>query len=74
MVPVSKRQSAPRISRCGILLPESFYLFSALQALTKVHPESVDLSLCGRLKQSPRGHDVEMTHLDYANTGPQTEC
>lgn len=67
MVPVSKLQSAPRISRRGILLLESCYLFSALQALTEVHPESVDLSLRGRLKQKPGGNDVETAHPDYVN-------
>lgn len=69
MVPVSKLQSAPRISRRGILLLESCDLFSALQALTEVHPESVDLSLRGRLKQKPGGNDVETAHPDYVNTG-----
>lgn len=71
---VSKLQSALRISRRGILLLESCYLFSTLEALTKVHPESVDLSLCGRLKQRPGGNEVETTHPDYVNTGLRTEC
>lgn len=69
-MPVSKLQSALRISRHGILLLASCYLFSALQALTKVHPEFVDLSLYGRLKQRPGANNTEMTHPDYVNTGP----